>query len=106
MSDQHWTDETERLVANALEDVQPPDSDISRPDEAFFADARRVLAVLSASGLLLPPGVISRNERGRVYQDGLRLPIEAVRTVWETPWLPDRIAEWERELLEAQANDR
>lgn len=63
-TDQDWTTEdVELIVARALEDVQPPESDPARPDEAFIADARRVLSALADAGWsLLPPGCETRTE--------------------------------------------
>jgi hypothetical protein len=50
-----WTPETENLVAMELEDVLPQEVG-ALPDEAFYVDARRILAALADAGLLLPPG--------------------------------------------------
>jgi len=58
-----WTPETENLVAMELEDVLPQEVG-ALPDEAFYVDARRVLAALADAGLLLPPGGETRTKWG------------------------------------------
>lgn len=54
--DPRWEPATEHLLAMALEDVQPPDSDDQPPNEAFYADARKFLGVLADAGVLIKPG--------------------------------------------------
>lgn len=92
--EKRWTDETENWLQDWLAD--------SREDCGCGCGhhAGKVLAALADRRLLLPPEAIVRVERGEVYQDGHRLGLEAIRTVWETAWTPAPLPEWERELLE------
>jgi hypothetical protein len=75
-----WTEETENIVAMELEDVLPREVG-ALPDEAFYVDARRVLAALAEAGLLLQPGGEVREEWGIEWGEGHRLGTDHFRSL-------------------------
>lgn len=89
VTDARWTDETENIVAMELEDVLPREVG-ALPDEAFYEDARRILAALADAGLLIPPGGETVTEYRCPVGVGVhphRCPDTThVRTVHTGPW--------------------
>jgi hypothetical protein len=95
MSEQRWSEAVEDHLIELLNEAHENQT-------TWREFVRTALTALDSHGLLVPDGAVRRVERGHVYQGAERLPIIVERTVWETPWLPEKIADWERELLENQ----
>lgn len=93
MTEQRWTEQVEDQLIEVLNDAHEGQT-------TWREFVRAALTSLDAHGLLVPADAVRRTERGHVYQGGERLPITVERTVLETPWRPEKIADWERELLE------
>lgn len=92
--DPRWTDETQALVARAIQDAE-----IDDPGSYTLADA--ALEALAVAGLLLPPGGVTEPEGSWSHADGTdcinedcydRRPVRRTVTTWPngdelvTPW--------------------